>query len=131
MRRHTEKDVSGFSGHLVSPPDVSGWIKKEGRKHTERMIDQLTEQTCQLSTETAESSHASICKLISPPLSSHSRKCAGSVSTTVPASVSGVRSSWVNREEVKGRRAVGLVKIPFSLLQGYYVMALGIGQVPG
>ena len=48
-----------------------------------------------------------------------------------PASVSGVRSTWVNREEVKGRRAVGLVKIPFSLLQGYYVMALGIGQVPG
>lgn len=42
-------------------------------------------------------------------------------------SVSGVRSSGSCSKEVKGRRAVGLVKISFSLLQGYYVMAVGIG----
>lgn len=52
------------------------------------MIDQQPEQICQTLAENAESSLASICKLISPSLSSHTRKCIGPLSL---ASVSGVR----------------------------------------
>lgn len=47
------------------------------------------------------------------------------VSTTVTGECKWGQELGVISEEVKGYRAVGLVKIPFSLLQGYYVMAYG------
>lgn len=65
------------------------WMdKREKKTITDRMIDQQPEQICQTLAENAESSLASICKLISPSLSSHTRKCIGPLSL---ASVSGVR----------------------------------------
>lgn len=50
-----------------------------------------------------------------------------SVSTTVTGQCKWGQELEVNCEEVKGGQAVGLVKIPFSFLQGYYVIGLGIG----
>lgn len=55
------------------------------------------------------------------------QKFTGSLSTTVTGWRKWGQELRVNCEEVKGHSAGGLVKIPFSLLQGYYVMALGIG----
>lgn len=53
-----------------------------------------------------------------------------SVSTTVTDQCKWGQELEVSCEEVKGGHAVGLVKMPFSFLQGYYVMVLGIGGSP-
>lgn len=62
-----------------------------------------------------------------PPLSLFSGERTGSASSAVTGvSVREVGRLGSPKKEVKGHRAAGLVKMHFSLLQGYYVMALGI-----